>query len=51
MESGWANGGKRAGTLDRRVDGGGQWADKRRGAMPKECNESGIQAMEVSEVA
>ena len=42
---------KRAGTLGKRVDGGRQWADRKRGAMPEECNENGIQAMEVSEVA
>ena len=50
MESGQAGGGKRAGTLGRRADGGAQWANKRRGAMAKGSDESGIQAMEVSEV-
>ena len=39
------------GTLDRRADGGEQWVDRKRGAMLEECNENGIQAMEVSEVA
>ena len=39
-----------ADTLGRRADGGKQWADRKRGAMPEECNENGIQATEVSEV-
>ena len=39
------------GTLGRRANRRGQWADRKRGAMLEEFNENGIQATEISEVA